>query len=76
VTGHKTRGRRLRLVAVAASAVWLVGCGAELETGYKYRPLNASPVQRRAFYASPYSPEKTAAEQEQKQGGPRAGTGE
>ena len=44
------------------------GCSMELETGYKYRPLNATPVQRRGYYASPYSQEKAAAEQENKQG--------
>ena len=72
----KERTKQLTIAAVAVSAMWLLaGCGMELETGYKYRPLNASTVQRRAYYASPYSPEKTAAEQEQKQGGPKPGTG-
>ena len=76
MTDHKSSGRRLKLAVVAAGVLWLAGCGTELETGYKYRPLNASSVQRRGYYASPYSPEKTAAEQEQKQGGPKPGGGE
>ena len=47
----------------------LNGCGGmKLETGYQYRPLNASGTQRRAYYASPFSPEKAAAEQEERQG--------
>jgi hypothetical protein len=54
--------------AAAGLAFWLAGCGYELETGYKYRPLNSTSVQRRGYYASPYSPEKSAAEQEQKNG--------
>jgi hypothetical protein len=45
------------------------GCGMELETGYKYRALSATPAQRRAYYASPYSPEKSAASQ-----GPQGGS--
>jgi hypothetical protein len=49
-------------------ALLAVGCGMELETGYKYRPLSATPVQRRGYYASPYTQEKAAAEAEQKQG--------
>lgn len=58
----------------AALALFLGGCGMQLETGYQYRPLNASAVQRRAYYASPFTQEKTAAEQE-KQGsnGPALG---
>lgn len=56
------------LSAVLLSPLFSSGCGMELETGYKYRPLNATPVQRRGYYASPYSQEKAAAEQEAKQG--------
>ncbi len=58
----------LVLSAMLLSPLFSVGCGMELETGYKYRPLNATPVQRRGYYASPYSQEKAAAEQEAKQG--------
>lgn len=61
--------------ALSPVAFFAAGCGMELETGYKYRPLSASPVQRRGYYASPYSQEKAAAEQEQKQAGPRLGAG-
>lgn len=49
------------------------GCGMQLETGYTYRPLDASAVQRRAYYASPFSPEKAAAQQENKQNGAHVG---
>ncbi len=65
-------GFRLRLALLIGAGLLIGGCGMELETGYKYRPLSATPVQRRAYYASPFSPEKTAAEQEQRQGGPKA----
>lgn len=34
-----------------------VGCASKLETGYEPRKLGATESQRRAFYASPYSPE-------------------
>lgn len=56
-------------VLAASAAFWAAagGCGPQLETGYKYRPLNATPTERRAYYASPFSPEKAAAEQERKQ---------
>ena len=56
------------LAAVLLPGYFSAGCGMELETGYKYRPLNATPVQRRGYYASPYSMEKAAADQEAKQG--------
>ena len=56
------------------AAFFASGCGMQLETGYQYRPLNASAVQRRAYYASPFTQEKIAAQQE-KQGdkGPALG---
>jgi hypothetical protein len=59
--------------AVLGMLVCIAGCGMDLETGYKYRPLGASAVERRAYYASPYSPEKNAAEQEHKQVTPSLG---
>ena len=66
------RGTRFTLfLSIPASlfiAFLAAGCGMELETGYKYRPLNATPVQRRGYYASPFSMEKAAADQENKQG--------
>jgi|SRR6185312_7988969 len=66
---------RAACFGVMCGGVLLVmgGCGMQLETGYTYRPLDASAVQRRAYYASPYSPEKTAAQQENKQNGAHAG---
>lgn len=56
------------------AGLFLSGCGVQLETGYQYRPLSASAVQRRAYYASPFTQEKIAAQQE-KQGdkGPALG---
>jgi hypothetical protein len=33
------------------------GCSATLEDGYEPRRLDASDAQRRAYYASPFSPE-------------------
>jgi len=59
--------------AVVGTLVITTGCGMDLETGYKYRPLGASAVERRAYYASPYSPEKNAAEQEHKSSTPSLG---
>ena len=58
----------LVLTAMLSPGFLSSGCSMELETGYKYRPLNATPIQRRGYYASPYSQEKAAAEQEAKQG--------
>src|SRR5688500_5550842 len=48
------------LIAVVA------GCRSsrELETGYEPRTLVASPAERRGYYASPFSPEASAADQE------------
>jgi hypothetical protein len=58
---------RNRLAFCFAATIWLVGgCGMQLETGYQYRPLNASATQRRAYYAPAFTPEKSAAEQEKK----------
>lgn len=67
-----TRLRRLR--DLLASGVMLLllgsGCGMDLETGYKYRPLDASTAQRKAYYANAFTPEKSAAESEKHSGGP------
>jgi hypothetical protein len=49
-----------------ATLLLVGGCGMQLETGYQYRPLNASATQRRAYYAPAFTPEKSAAEQEKK----------
>jgi len=64
------------LSAVLLPGLLSTGCGMELETGYKYRPLNATAVQRRGYYATPYSQEKAAAEQEAKQGSHPAMSGQ
>ncbi|HWP39684.1 MAG TPA: hypothetical protein VNL70_02075 [Tepidisphaeraceae bacterium] len=51
-------------------ALWaglLGGCSDKLETGYKPRPLTASPAMRRSFYASPFTPEAKAPELEREQ---------
>lgn len=55
----------------------ITGCGMQLETGYAYRPLNSTEAQRRAYYASPFSPEKSAAEKDKGGGnaGPTLGSG-
>ncbi|WP_428939670.1 hypothetical protein [Fontivita pretiosa] len=43
------------------------GCSEKLETGYKPRPLTASPAMRRSYYASPFTPEAKAPELEREQ---------
>ncbi len=55
----------LLLIGYAAHA----GCRSShtLETGYKYQPLNSTTVERRAFYADPYSIEARRAEAERQQ---------
>lgn len=64
MAGWKRTGWRVGAIAVAAAC--LGGCGMQLETGYQYRPLNATDTQRRAYYASPFTEQKSAAEQEKK----------
>lgn len=56
--------RRHWVLGLVAAALTAVGCQSTLEDGYKPRPLNASTAQRRAYYASPFTPEAAAAEQE------------
>ena len=63
------RRRNVTLAAVALigliGAASLAGCGEQrLESGYAYRPLNSSLVERRAFYVDPYSLEARRAEAE------------
>ena len=62
--------RSVRLLALPA--LILAGCGTTgvLETGYDYRSLNSTEVERRAFYADAYSLEAIRAQQETK-GPPR-----
>lgn len=38
----------------------LAGCQSDLETGYKPKKLGVSDEERRAYYASPFSPESAA----------------
>ncbi len=40
------------------------GCQSTLEDGYKPRALNANAAQRRAYYASPFTPEAAAGDQD------------
>jgi hypothetical protein len=47
----------LRHVLIGVGVVMACGCGDRLETGYKPRRLGDSELQRRAYYASPFSPE-------------------
>jgi len=61
------RMRRLALVLLVALVTLVpgVGCARQtLETGYKFTPLGASPTQRRAYYAGPFSPEARQAQME------------
>jgi hypothetical protein len=67
-TRFKFLSVQLAMPAFLSLGFLAAGCSMELETGYKYRPLNASSVQRRGYYASPYTQEKAAAQQEVKQG--------
>jgi hypothetical protein len=72
-----TRIRRVR--GLFAPGLMLLsmssGCGMDLETGYKFRPLDASTAQRKAYYASAFSPEKSAAESEKHSGAPAKAVG-
>jgi hypothetical protein len=50
--------RRVIILALVCLAPLGGGCGSrKLETGYQYTPLDATPVQRRAYYAGAFSPE-------------------
>ncbi|MBV8782458.1 MAG: hypothetical protein JO353_13765 [Phycisphaerae bacterium] len=55
---------RGRLLFLASIAILSVGCSNELETGYKPQSLGASSAVRRSYYASPFTPESHAADQE------------
>lgn len=52
------------ILAFAAMLGGAYGCGNELDDGYKPRPLNANSAQRRAYYATPFTPEANAPQQE------------
>lgn len=67
--------RRAGIGAILAlSAAALAGCNTQLETGYAYRPLNSTEAQRKAYYASPFTPEKAGANND-KGGGPAPSIG-
>lgn len=62
----------LLLAAATVATTCSIGCSLfrpdhTLETGYQYEPLNSTSVQRRAFYADPYSIEARRAEAERQQ---------
>jgi hypothetical protein len=60
--------KRIVVVIVCLIAAGAVGCGeSALETGYEPRKIGASVAQRRAYYASPYTPQAQAAQQERDQ---------
>jgi hypothetical protein len=61
--------KRLVMAAVVSVAG---GCGTQLETGYKPRPLDASADVRKSYYASPFSDN---AEASSKENGPAMRTG-
>lgn len=60
----RNQSSNLRLLAVAAlltgGLASTPGCSNKLETGYEPVRINASPQQRRAYYAPPFSPEARA----------------
>ncbi len=64
--------RSLILIGVTLAGAVAGGCSEKLETGYEPRRLDASSAERRAYYASPYTPEAIAAEHE---GAPAIGPG-
>lgn len=79
-SGYTPAGMILRLwVALgvlALAAPMLGGCRSRLETGYEPVRLTATPQQRRAFYAPPFSPEARSVpdrEEEIRQRRPRPG---
>lgn len=52
---------------VISLAFLSVGCSSALEDGYKPRLLGASDEQRRAYYATPFTPQAAAADNEAQQ---------
>jgi len=60
--------RTALLTGLAAAGLGsAVGCSDKLETGWEPRRLDASSAERRAYYASPFTPEAAAAQQQQQQ---------
>jgi len=64
------------LFLLSLSAVCLVaGCETVLETGYKPRPLNATPAARQSYYAAPFTPEAMPEKKDDSDSGPGFGIG-
>lgn len=75
-----SRSRTCRALAapailVGAAGLALAGCSRNhtLETGYQYQPLNSSSIERRAFYADPYSIEARRAQAQRQRRAREAG---
>jgi len=49
---------------ILSSSVMLLGCSNKTETGYEPRKLSDSETVQRGYYASPFSPERQAAQAE------------
>jgi hypothetical protein len=49
--------RCVSIFAKVSAILLLCGCEPTLETGYKPRPLNSTPEDRRAYYAPAFTPE-------------------
>jgi hypothetical protein len=50
----------MRPLFCTIALVLLVGCSSKLETGYQPQLIGASAAQRRAYYATPFTPEAQA----------------
>lgn len=60
---HRRNAMRALLPTLALAMI-LPGCGpTKLETGYQPRPIKATAVDRRGYYAGPFSAEARAAQQ-------------
>ncbi|MCS7034087.1 MAG: hypothetical protein NZ561_08840 [Phycisphaerae bacterium] len=61
--------RQMTIFGLILAAAAVGGCtrGYTLETGYKVRPLQASPTEIRGFYAERFTPEARAAQLEREQ---------
>ena len=57
----------LRAMAITVAVFALSGCKSDLVTGYEPRRLGDSPTERRGYYASPFSPEARAADEEREE---------
>jgi len=52
---------------LASLVLGLVGCNSALEDGYKPHRLGATDAVRRSYYASPFTPEAKAAQNDRQQ---------